>query len=262
MTPSNPSTTDGAYNENGKCVDTSQPGATQPLDRIFDFAQLFEIHSVLQALCGKTIDHCRTSAVTTAQQRSEFEELSEWLRRFETNLHEARNHIDTLGVALDRIKIVALNTGLEGARLGDLAGKALIAVSDELRSMTARGLEILSEQATTIEQMETDRQRLLALGERGEVKLADLESRLRDALAAQQTSQTELGRLASALQQSTGLDVEAAARLSRISEQARDLVKLLDALSATRHHELARAALVPALGPIVAWLAKDVDSSP
>jgi ferritin-like metal-binding protein YciE len=232
-----------------------------PLGGISECARIFEIHAVLQEACSKAIDQCQSSVATVTQQRGDFDELSEWLRRFETHLHEARNHVERLGVAFDRIKIVALNTGLEGARLGDLAGKALVAVSDELRSLTSRGLDILSEQATTIEQLETERQRLLALGERSENQVNDVEARLRDALSAQHTSQTELQRLATALQQSTGLDVEAAARVSRITEQARNLAELLDGLS-TEHRKVTHAALAPALGPIVTWLAKDPDSLP
>jgi hypothetical protein len=217
-------------------------------------AELFEIHALLQKCCDQTTDHCQAASPVVARQRGEIEALSEWLRRFETSLREARSHIDTLGVALDRIKIVALNTGLEGARLGDLAGKALIAVSDELRSLTSRGLELLSEQACTVEQMEADRQRLAALTESSQAQLGELESRLREALASEQLIHQGLLRFATTLRQSTGLDVEAAAGVSRVSEQARGLVESLASLAKSERQPAVRAALLPALEPLIAWL--------
>jgi len=224
-----------------------------------EFAELYEIHATLRGLSDKTTEICQGSAAVITRQRGDAEALSEWLRRIETSLREARNHVDTLGVALDRIKVVALNAGLEGARLGDLAGKALIAVSDELRSLTTRGLELLSEQACTVEQMEADRQRLATLSERSQAQLSDLESRLRDALATEHLNHQALSRFGSALQVKTGLDTESAARLGQISAQTRGLLELLAGLAKPEHQDAVRVALRPALEPLVTWLSSPAD---
>lgn len=229
---------------------------------INDFAAMFEIRAQLQRVNEQAEGHCRASSLVVSSHRSEIEGLSELLRRLETSLREARNHVETLGVALDRIKIVALNTGLEGARLGDLAGKALIAVSDELRNLTSRGLELLSEQASSVEQMELDRQRLLALVDRSQVQMNEIESRLREILAAEQVAQRELDRFSNVLEQATGLDPESAARLGRISEQARELAASLATLAKPEHDDRVRAALLPALQPFLAWLTSSVDTKP
>lgn len=233
-----------------------------PRGSVAEYAELFEIHSKLRGLSDKTTDACQMSASITARQRGDVEALAESLRRLETSLRESRNHVETLGVALDRIKIVALNAGLEGARLGDLAGKALIAVSDELRSLTTRGLELLSEQASTVEQVEADRQRLVALSERSHSQLNELESRLREAIGAEQLNHQVLSRLAGALQAATGMDVEAAAHLGQIAEQAKGLVDLLTDLSKTGQPRAVRSALQPVLEPLMAWLSSAADSKP
>ncbi len=229
---------------------------------VAEFTELFEIHALLRSFSDKTTDACQVSSAVTTRQRGDVEALSEWLRRLETSLREARNHVDTLGAALDRIKIVALNAGLEGARLGDLAGKALIAVSDELRNLTTRGLELLSEQASTVEQMEADRQRVVVLSERSQSQLSEVESRLREALSTEQLNHQALSRFAGALEAATGLDVEAASHLSQISEQARSLVKLLTGLSKPEHQRAVRSALLPALEPLVLWLSSSADPKP
>ena len=227
-----------------------------------DLTELFEVHAGLRQSSDTAIEQCQASSGVISRQRGEIEALSEWLRRFETNLRETRNHVDTLGVALDRIKIVALNTGLEGARLGDLAGKALISVSDELRNLTTRGLELLAEQADVVEQMEGDRQRVEALVERGQTQVKELESRLREAIAAEQAAHQLLTRLAKVLESTTGLDVETAKRLGRVSEQARGLVESLASLSKPEHERAVRAALLPALQPLVVWLSRAADPKP
>jgi hypothetical protein len=236
--------------------------AASSLGSVAEFTELFEIHALLRSLSDKTADACQVSSAVTSRQRGDVDALSEWLRRLDTSLREARNHVDTLGAALDRIKIVALNAGLEGARLGDLAGKALIAVSDELRNLTTRGLELLSEQASTVEQMEADRQRVVVLAERSQSQLSELESRLREALSTEQLNHQALSRFAGALQAATGLDVEAASHLSQISEQARNLVSLLTGLSKPEHQKAVRLALRPALEPLVVWLSSSADSKP
>lgn len=233
-----------------------------PLGPISDLALLYEIHSQLRNASEETVAGCQASSEILVRHRGEFEGLSEWLRRFESSLRESRNHVDTLGVALDRIKIVALNTGLEGARLGDLAGKALIAVSDELRSLTSRGLELLSDQASTVEQMDLDRQRLIELTDRTQSNLSEIETKLQEALSAEHSCHQAIERFASALEQATGFDAEAAARLGRISEQARGLAESLTSVSKSEHQNAVRHALLPALQPLVDWLSSSVESKP
>lgn len=256
MTSSNPSEPNAAM---AQARESATPAEGAPLAELAEF---FEIQAALQRLSERTTDVCQSSSGAITRQRGEIDALSEWLRRLETSLREARNHVETLGVAFDRIKIVALNTGLEGARLGDLAGKALISVSDELRNLTTRGLELLAEQAATVEQMEADRQRLVTLSERSRSHLGELDAGLREALSAEHSTHQTLSRFASALQKATGLDVEAAAQLSRISAQARGLVDSLTGLSKPEHQNAVRVALTPALAPLVAWLSSSPDPKP
>jgi hypothetical protein len=251
MTPNQPEST--------KARDVAQEGQ---LTSTVNASELFEIHARLQKTGGETADRHQASCAIIARQRGEIEALTESLRRFETSLREARNHVDTLGVALDRIKIVALNTGLEGARLGDLAGKALISVSDELRNLTSRGLELLSDQASTVEQMEVERQRLGAVAEREQNQLNELDGILREASISEQVANQTLVRLAQLLQQSTGLDVEAAARLGRVTEHARRLAESLANLSKPEYQPALRAALLPALEPLLTWISSASEAKP
>lgn len=225
-------------------------------------AELFELLAQVRSAHHQILDHFQTSATALSQQCGEVEVLLEWVRRLETNLHEAKNHVETLATALDRIKIVALNTGLEGARLGDLAGKALMAVSDELRSLTSRGLELLSEHVSTVEQMEADRQRLDVMTDRIQSHLSDLDASLREATSSGRSGGQLLSRLESALQQSSGLDAETALRLGKISEQARGLVALVTDLSKPEQQQAMRTALLPAIEPLLVWLSSTTGKVP
>lgn len=237
-------------------------GQAECAKQVSNAAELFELLAQVRSSGQQSVEHFQSSAAALSQQCGEIEVLSEWVRRLETNLREAKSHVDTLATALDRIKIVALNTGLEGARVGDIAGKALMAVSDELRTLTSRGLELLSEHVSTVEQMEADRQRLDVMTERIQAHLSDLEANLREAISSQRASGQLLLRLETALQQSTGLDPEAALRLGKISEQARELVALVSDLTKPAQQQALRGALLPALEPLFTWLANTSGTRP
>jgi hypothetical protein len=244
-------------------TDPAKPSAPNtPLGPMPEFAELFAIRALLQKLSEQTTTQCQMASTITARQRGDIETILDSLRRFETSLREARSHVDTLGVALDRIKIVALNTGLEGARLGDVAGKALVTVSDELRVLTSRGLELLSEHASTVEQLEQEHRRIAELAENGQTNLRELDGQQRAALGCEDQKRAALARFAEILKESTGLDVEAAERLGRIEEQARGLVESLAVLAQPEHRRIARCALLPALQPLLTWLASGGENEP
>lgn len=241
---------------------TTMGGAVHADRHVVNAAELFELLAQIRSTNQQTFDHFQSCATALSQQCGEVEVLLEWVRRLETNLREAKNHVETLATALDRIKIVALNTGLEGARLGDLAGKALMAVSDELRTLTSRGLELLSEQVSTVEQMEADRQRLDVMTERIQSHLSDLDASLREATSSERSIGQLLSRLESTLQQSTGMDAETALRLGKISEQARALVALVTDLPKPEQQQAMRHALLPAIEPLLGWISSTAGKLP
>jgi len=225
-------------------------------------SELFEIHSALQE-AGKRLNEAREAAqMLGTSQKSEAGYLVDFARRFEEQVLEAHSRVELLGAALDRIKIVALNTGLEGARLGDLAGKVLVGVADELRQLTARGLELLLEQTSALEQLEKERLRLRDVTERNQKHLTLLDNLEQSCKEAEAGATIATLRLSQALERSTGLDGEAQARVVQTAERARELAALLAKFDKPAQRQVARQALLLELEPLLLFLSQDKTVAP
>jgi hypothetical protein len=222
-----------------------------------DAAELFGIHAELTLAKETLLEVSRKVDVLFSQKHSDVAMLTDWERRFEEQVREARGNVEMLGTALDRIKLVALNTGLEGARLGDLAGKVLVGVSDELRQLASRGLELLLEQASVIERLETERKQLLQTIERSNQRVITLTDLHELTERLEEQGHHSIERLAVELERGTGLDVEAQARVTVATEQAKGLVSTLVALEKPEQRRIAREAILTELGQVLRFLSTE-----
>ncbi len=205
-------------------------------------------------------DRCRAAATSTAQQRGHLDAMTEHARRSERRLQDSVVTLEQISEAFERIKLVALNTGLEGARLGESTGCALVAVADEVRGLASRGLELLADQLTQGETLSREQQTFAETVELTRENTLRAANDLRDAQAAQQRSLQALERLRLGLEQSTGLDAESARRVAQATEHASALVASLEELAAPRRRALAREALLPALEPLLRLLLDDLST--
>lgn len=230
-----------------------------PEEQAHDLFGIYEELAVLGQALGEVMS---SVGVAHSEGKAEVQYLVEWGRRHDENVRKLRSQVETLGAALDRIKIVALNTGLEGARLGDLAGKVLVSVADELRQLTSRGLELLLEQASRVEQLEQDGQLLLEAASRSQQHQVTVSRALETVDALEGKGRASLQRFSSVLEQSTGIDLEGRRRVNEATLQARTLVSLLTTFAKPNQQRLARAALLSELGPLLRFLATDDTTSP
>jgi len=96
------------------------------------------------------------------KHQHELEAVQDAGQRLSARGRDIRNSLQQLRESVDRAKLTALNAGLEGARLGDPAGKALVIMGDEVRQLLARALEALEEHAALLADVDRDRDRCLA----------------------------------------------------------------------------------------------------
>lgn len=89
---------------------------------------------------------------------------------------------------MEQIRLVALNAGLDGARLGDPAGKPLVLVAEDIRANTSRGLALIEQHAAILEQMDRERDKLREQVGGAEVRTADVARDILHVQAAQRTS--------------------------------------------------------------------------
>ncbi|MFO0613284.1 MAG: hypothetical protein U0414_11875 [Polyangiaceae bacterium] len=157
--------------------------------------------------------------------------------------------------AFERLSIVALNAGLEGARLPDNVGKPLLLLSDELKAQTNLGAE--------------NARRLLGVTTALNDDASDLSQRL-DKLSkdwtetsgeaallktSAQDTTLALTELETRLRRATGLDPDLARSLSEAGDHAKGLVRALTALEA-RDMGDDRASVTEALVPVLTPLRK------
>jgi methyl-accepting chemotaxis protein len=104
----------------------------------------------------------RTASGGLAQQRVELEVVQESAQNLAMRGRDIRNSLQVLRESVDRAKLSALNAGLQGARLGEPVGKALVVMSEEQRNLLARALDALEEHSTLLAEVERERDRCLA----------------------------------------------------------------------------------------------------
>ncbi len=92
--------------------------------------------------------------------RSELELLGDALRANPARSRELRTSVQLLREALERAKLSALNAGLEGARIGEPVGKALVDLSQDLRDQLNRAVATLEEHSAMLQDLERERERL------------------------------------------------------------------------------------------------------
>jgi hypothetical protein len=140
--------------------------------------------------------------------------------------------VQELRDSLERGRLSTLNAALEGARLGEVAGKALMAMTDEVRSALGRSADVLDDHATRVAELERERERLvLALGPLADAARA-VANEVTRAAERNRTQRDALAELATELRQQLGVDPELGGLVARASREAADLLDTLAALEA------------------------------
>jgi methyl-accepting chemotaxis protein len=220
-------------------------------------ARLLAALEAAQAAAVRAISEQRAASVGLQRQQLELETVQEAGQKLSARGRDIRNSLLQLRESVDRAKLTALNAGLEGARLGDPVGKALVVMGDEVRNLLARAMDALEEHAALLAEVDRDRDRCLA----DLVQLGDGTRQTASALArAEQQSQLNnalLGELKVDLGELCGTDPETARVLGAATAQLKTAADALRELSQ-------RAALPPSavrelLRPLLALLPPEED---
>lgn len=166
------------------------------------------------------------------RQASEIEALLEIGERLSVRGRELRAGLAELREALERGRLATLNAALEGARLGEVAGKALLSMTDEVRGALEHGADVVEGHATRVGELERERERLLlGLGPLADSAraVATEASLAADRVRAQQSA---LSELALELRSRLGVDPELGGLVARATREAKSLLETLTALEA------------------------------
>jgi len=225
-------------------------------------ALLFGAHHVAARSAQQAVEQCGKASQGLQQCRSQVEACADQARRLEVRLRDTRSSASQLSDALERIKLVALNTGLEGARLGESSGKALVAIADEVRNLSSRGLEAVATHIRLVEEAEAEQTKLIQASELAQTLSMELANMLRQTQECQMDSLASLDMLEKAIERATGLDATTALEVQRVAQHGQGLLNALEGLSVSRRQKIAKTLLLPAVEPLLRALLKVAQSEP
>jgi len=217
-------------------------------------AELFRAHEAASAAAGSAMSLSQTAGASAAQQRTALEAAADGIRTLITRGREARASLTRTREALEQIRIVALNAGLEGARLGDPAGKPLVLVAEEVRTQAGRATDAIGDHVATLEHMEREREKLREQLDAAQQRSSDVARDLLQAQALQRDVTTALNDLGSRLEEVTQTDPETAKVVTEAADHAKALANALQTLATKPHPSSVLGALAPALRPLLRLL--------
>jgi methyl-accepting chemotaxis protein len=162
----------------------------------------------------------------------------------------------------ERLALVALNAGLEGARLGEADGRPIGLVGDEVRGHAARGSEAARELLAGLGQLASDLGQLDTHVAQAQSVVSEVTQDSARALGAASDAESALIDIGERVKKATGSDPETVRAIAEASERARAFVASLVNLSSKVPRQLLAATMRPALEPLARLLAEDDPEDP
>jgi methyl-accepting chemotaxis protein len=196
-------------------------------------------------------------ASSVAKQRGTIDALGDRARAAVTRAQELSLAFARVVDSFDRLSLVALNAGLEGARLGESAGRSLLLVSDEVRAQASRGGDSARELAATLGEIGGEMGHIGGQLDQVRELASDVSHEAARASAAGAEADRVLLEMSDGLKRTTDRDPETVMAIAEAGEHARALVSSLGALSGRVPRNILVSALRPMLEPLARVLSED-----
>jgi methyl-accepting chemotaxis protein len=187
---------------------------------------------------------------TAGRQRSAMETVAEHARALAARVVELQAESARMLDSFERLGLVALNAGLEGARLGEAEGRQLALVSDEVRTHASRGADAGRELAMHFAELSVELTKLEGHVGQAHLVVTEVTQDAARAAGAASDAESALLDLADRVKRATGSDPDAVRAIAEASERARALVTSLTALSGKVPRTILLNALRPAIEPL------------
>lgn len=227
-----------------------------------DDALLFRACANAERAAESALGASQAAGASSAQQKSALDAAVDAVKLLFTRAREARSSLAQAREALEAIRLVALNAGLEGARLGDPAGKPLVLIAEDIRAQANRALSALDQHSVALDQMDKDRDKLREQVDGAQQRTSEVARDLLQTQATQRDVSKALGEVATRMKQVTRTDAETARLVADAADNARALVGALTSLAARPHRAALLGSLGPALGPLAKLLREQYRGEP
>lgn len=225
-----------------------------------DESALWAAHQRATEAVHQSIEAAQRISSQVAKQRAAVDSLADRARGVSARSGELSTGFKRLEEAFARLELVALNAGLEGARLGEGAGHALGLVSDEIRAQASRGSEACRELGASLGEIGGELVQVhSSLDGARETSAEVLHEAARVGGSAADIDRA-LADLRDRLKKATGSDPTTARAIASATEHARALTTALTELTATTPQAVILAALRPVLEPLLRYLDGDDDT--
>ncbi|MEO8901414.1 MAG: methyl-accepting chemotaxis protein [Polyangiaceae bacterium] len=199
----------------------------------------------------------RSAMDALRRQQAELEAVQEAGQRVGERGRDLKNSLHLLRDSVDRAKLSALNAGLEGARLGDPVGKALVVMGDEVRNLLARAVDALDEHTALLVELDRDRDRAHMDLARSNDNTRQTSSALGRCKEQSELTTALLAELRTDLGELFGTDVEAARALTETAGQVQTIANSL--MDLAQRAPLGVRERRELLGPLLALVSRDED---
>jgi methyl-accepting chemotaxis protein len=217
-------------------------------------AKMWAAHAKAREAADDLAGQATQLSADLARMASLIDTLRDQSRLAHSRAMEIGSSLGRLADAFERLRLLALNVGLDGARLGEPSARILGAVAEEVRAQAEQGGVAVADLRSLIDEIVPEWASVNTSVER--IRQTDAEVRSR-AGATQETAQRvgglldEVGTWARQLSDS---DPETAKILAQATEHARGLVSSLSALGDRARREVVAAAIGPTLRPLLGLL--------
>lgn len=212
---------------------------------------LWASHQRAAGAVRETGESAQRIASHVAKQRGMVDSLADRARAVSARATDTSTSFGRLKEVFERLELVALNAGLEGARLGEGAGHALGLVADEIKAQSTRGAEGCRELGTTLGEIGSEVLQIHASLDRTREASAEVAQEAARVGGAAADAERALADMGERLKKATGSDPETARAIADATQAARALVAALTGLSGKVPQAVVVAALRPVLAPLL-----------
>jgi methyl-accepting chemotaxis protein len=211
---------------------------------------LWTAHQRAASAVRDTGEAAQRIASHVAKQRSTVDSLADRARAVAARAQDLSASFVRITDAFARLELVALNAGLEGARIGEGVGHALGLVSDEVKAQATRGAEASRDLSSALGEIGSELLQVHGSLDRAREAAAEVAQEAARVGGASADAERALVEIGDRLKATTGSDPETARAIAEAAEHARSLVAALGTLSGKVPRSLVVAALRPVLEPL------------
>jgi len=244
-----------------RTMETGDESANRTTAALSD-AALWRAHEQASRSIEASSAHAERLVTASARQRGSVDGAAERAGLVAARSEGLSTNAARVSETFERLGVVGLNAGLEGARLGEPHGRALLLLAEEIRVNVRRGAEAAEQLGRVAQEIAAESVEVRAALERSRGEAHEVGQEAAQLSASTQQANRSLTDLAARLRKATGVDLETARTVAIATEHARGLVNALSALPTTTRTTQALKALGPLIGPLLRLLGELEEGAP